>query len=136
MAAFRKRWTRIALAATVGLILGSAATVLVLVHSYYQQSPRRWPLRVFTAAEWKTLVPEERYVFVNDLMSRRVLDGMTRQNVAEVLGEPSFRAPDGRYVTYIVKYVGSGELSMISVYLFHVEFDDAGRVRSYRVRSD
>jgi len=115
-------------------MLGAAATAAILVYS--QQSPRWWPQRAFTSAEWKALAPEERYVLVNDLISRRDLDAMTAQRIAEVLGEPSYRAPDGQYVTYIVKYVGPGVLSFNSVYLLHVEFDEAGRVRSYRVRSD
>src|SRR5712691_3097137 len=70
-----------------------------------EQSPDRWPRQTFSADQWKLLPPEKRYVMVRDLIDSGRLHGQRKEVVVALLGQPSYEAPDGSYVTYVVKNV-------------------------------
>ncbi len=96
----------------------------------------RWPLTGFSSDKWKAAKPENRYVYFRDLDRQGLLIGATREEVSRLLGEPDFKEPEGRYVTYIVKYAGADEKTLNSVFILHIDFGSDGLVSEYRIRGD
>jgi len=58
----------------------------------------------FDHETWLTTPETSRYVMVNDLVDRKVLNALTRDQVKALLGPPSFGSPEyPGYMTYVVK---------------------------------
>lgn len=103
----------------------------------YTTSPRSWPVEEFSVSAWKSSSPEERYVFYRDLARSGRLDGATKQEVVNLLGPPSFEAPEGSYMTYVVNHAEAGEWSLDSIYFLDIRFDSTTtKVRDYLIRGD
>ena len=68
--------------------------------------PLGWPSKHFDHETWWTTPETSRYVMVNDLVDRKVLSGLTRDQVKALLGPASFDSPGyPGYMTYVVKEV-------------------------------
>jgi len=62
------------------------------------------PSKHFDRETWLATPGTSRYVMVNDLVNRKVLIGMTRDQVNTLLGPASFDSPEyPRYMTYVVE---------------------------------
>lgn len=129
------RWfRRSVILAGVLLALG---VVSVLGYAYLQSRfERGWPTERFDSQKWKASSKETRYVYCKDLGQRGLLMNLTAIEVAELLGEPDYRAPDGSYVTYIVKHRDAADIGMTAIYLLHVEFGGTGKVQKTLLRPD
>jgi len=105
--------------------------------SCYQTSTISWPREPFTPNQWKRSAPENRYVFFRSLREQHLLDDARKAEVVELLGTPTYEAPDGLYMTYAIKQAEPSEISFNFVYLLSIEFDrESQRVVSYGIRSD
>lgn len=94
-----------------------------------------WPRERFSGTVWRELPENERYRLARDLLESRTLIGLRREEVAELLGSPSFSAIEGEYDTYVLKHTDSKDLTLDFVYLLRVEYRD-GVVARVAVRSD
>lgn len=121
---------------TVALVVLVSGAGLFFVARGSHDSPRSWPQESFTTEKWAATPEISRFALFNDLAQKKILDGKTRAEVFSHLGKPSFEAPDGRYITYIVKETNPGGYTIDAVYLLHIEFSDDGRVRKYFIRGD
>ena len=118
-------------------VLSACALIAGLALGGCGNPARSWPHKEFSAEQWRLTAPEQRYFFFNSLVGSSHLDNLSRELVVELLGPPDSEAPDGRYVTYVIKYVTEEEWTFDSVYLLHIEFDKQGRgVARYYLRSD
>lgn len=92
----------------------------------------RWPMHRFDRATWMQAKESERFVFVRDLVDRKTLLGMSKQQVVALLGPASSDQDAEKYLAYIVK-ADSG-----LVYLLDIRFsEDASRVvNKVLIRSD
>ena len=97
---------------------------------------KKWPNQAFSTEAWKASVKEHRYVFYNNLVEDKILDNLLRKDVVTLLGKPDFEAPGGTYITYILKYAATGEYSLNSIYMLHIEFDKHDKVLRYYLRAD
>ena len=102
----------------------------------YSLSPERWPALEFSPREWRALSEEKRFVFVKDLTRSGELGGLTQEEVVELLGPPAFAAPEGEYLTYVVKHADPDEPGFNSVYLLHIGLSSSGIVEEVSVRAD
>ncbi len=92
----------------------------------------RWPTTKFDQAKWTQTSDDQRYVFVRDLVDSKKLPGLSKEQVIDMLGKPSFDSGDD-YATYVVK-AASG-----SVYVLDIRFENSlGKklVSKVLVRSD
>lgn len=110
--------------------------VLFFAYSSYKISPASWPSQEFNGESWRKSEPQDRYAYYKDLAAKGVLDGLSRQEVVGLLGEPDWWAPQGDYCVYGLKRREPCEISFNAVYLLHIDFSEQGEVRAYRVRSD
>ncbi len=78
------------------------------------ENPAAWPAVTFDKAKWATTEDEKRFVFARDLIEQKRLHGMSKQEVVDVLGSPSFADSRALYVTYVLK-VSSGNLYILDV---------------------
>jgi hypothetical protein len=99
-----------------------------------QASPESWPRDRFTSETWKLTQREKRFALYNDLATRKLLDGKSKADVTGLLGTPDFEAPDGRYVTYVVRETSPSEYTFNAIYLLQVDLDGKGSVTKYFVR--
>lgn len=99
-------------------------------------SPESWPKETFSPEAWKVTPVERRYVYFNNLVSSKRLDGLSKKEVVAFLGEPNYKSPDGKYITYLLKYAEKGEYSFNAVYFLQIDFDTHGTVLRYFVRAD
>ena len=68
--------------------------------------PVGWPSKHFDRETWLKTPEASRHVMVKDLIDRKILDGLTRDQVKALLGIPSFDSPGyPGYMTYVVKEV-------------------------------
>lgn len=73
---------------------------------------------------------------VRDVIDSDRLQGQPKESVVALLGKPSYEAPDGSYVTYVVKNVPPNVKSFDFVHILHIAFDASGKVASVRLRAD
>jgi hypothetical protein len=95
--------------------------------------PDYWPTTAYDQAQWARSGQQQRYVFVRDLIRKKALIGLTRQQVHARLGAPSFDDGEANYITYVVKADGG------VVHLLDIRFSDhgpAGVVADVFVRRD
>ena len=123
------------------LLLGSALLLLsgaayVVLAGKHQASPSSWPRERFSAQSWAAAPEEERFKLYSDLAERKVLNGKSKSEVIALLGKPSFEAPDGQYLTYVVRSAAPGEYTLNAIYLLQIDLDRDGRVTSYYIRAD
>lgn len=131
---FKKRVWRLAAVASGVLVLGLGS---VLGYAYFISRPDKgWPIESFDPQHWRTATKEARYVYCKDLKRRGLLVHLTLGDVVSLLGAPDYQAPDGRYVTYIVKLRGKSDFGMNAIYLLHVQFGEHGRVNDAFVRAE
>ncbi len=96
----------------------------------------KWPHSAFSSNEWKSTPAPQRYFYFNSLIENKILDNLTQKEVISLLGQPDYKSPDGKYITYILKYAEKNEYSFNSIYLLHIDFDKDGKVVKYFVRAD
>ena len=99
-------------------------------------SQESWPYETFSSEAWKTTPVERRYVYFNNLVRSKKLDGLSKKEVVAFLGEPDYKSPDGKYITYLLKYAEKGEYSFNAVYLLQIDFDTHWTVSQYFLRAD
>lgn len=78
------------------------------------ENPAAWPTVAFDKAKWATTEDEKRFVFARDLIEKKRLHGMSKQEVIDVLGSPSFADNQSPYVTYVLK-VSAGNLYILDI---------------------
>lgn len=125
------------------LLLGVVAIILAVAilgwwfYVDYKTSPRSWPAEEFSSAKWKETEPEHRYVFYRDLAESGRLNGTTKEAVVELLGPPDYEDPQGRSMSYTLKYAGPDEPLFNSLYFLDLRLRPSdGTVRDYAVRAD
>ena len=74
----------------------------------------------------------ERYIFVRDLLEKKLLMGLTRSQVVALLGPPSSEPEGANYFAYVVK-ADSGVLHSLDVELSAI---DPRVVNAVLVRAD
>lgn len=88
----------------LGLAIGALAVGLACgwyaIHAASIFDPRRKWDREFEQRSWASTPQEERYVFINDLVDKKLLIGKSRAEVISLLGEP--RAGDVASCDYLV----------------------------------
>jgi len=109
---------------------------LICIDATCGTSWRSWPREEFSPEAWKASAKEKRYVYYHDLAKTKKLDGLLKKDVVDLLGQPDFVSPDGRYITYILKYAEKGERSFNAIYILEIDFDASGSVSRYFVRVD
>jgi len=129
------RWFKRAVA-IIGAIAVLAVISVVGYAHFLSRFDRRWPTEAFDSQRWKAAPKEARYVYCKDLRQRGLLKSMTAPQVVGLLGEPDYRAPDGSYVTYIVKHRDAADIGMTAIYLLDVRFGATGRVERTLLRPD
>jgi hypothetical protein len=93
-----------------------------------------WPNTKFDSVEWHASREESRYVFVRDLIDRRLLIGKSEAAVRELLGPPTTVDRTGRQLSYVVREGGTG---FDQVYSLDVILDSpAGVVQEVGIRGD
>lgn len=81
--------------------------VLVLIILIVNFSLNAWCSSLsFSPDIWKKTEEAQRYLFVDDLLNRRLLIGKNRAEVVEMLGEPSDKPSNNSDVYYIIKLGG------------------------------
>lgn len=125
---------KLALALGLFVVLG---VVCFFGFLYYRSRPELgWPRDVFKPTVWREANKEDRFRYYRDLKARDTLRDLSREEVEKLLGQPDFRAPNGSYFTYILKYRDPDEWTMNAIYLLQIDFGENGRVRRQLVRPD
>ena len=96
----------------------------------------KWPNTAFSSNEWKLTPDEKRYIYSNTLIGSKKLDGLTQKEVINLLGQPNYKSPDRKYITYILKYAEKNEYSLNSIYILQIDFNADGKVLKYFMRAD
>lgn len=91
-----------------------------------------WPSKNFESAKWMQTKEVERYIFVRDLLEKKLLMGLTRSQVVALLGPPSSEPEGANYFAYVVK-ADSGVLHSLDVELSAI---DPRVVNAVLVRAD
>lgn len=92
-----------------------------------------WPEDKFDSTIWQATAEEERYRFAKDLVSSKILEGLTRTQVIELLGVPSDESISER-MYYIIKQGGSG---FDQVYVIELRLQENGNIiETYLIRGD
>lgn len=84
------------------------------------EEPQSWPSQDFDTAIWAKTPEKDRYVFVNDVVDRGLLQGKNISEVEAMLGTPSVRSESEHSLTYVVKTGGNG---FNQVYVLDIRFD-------------
>jgi hypothetical protein len=95
-----------------------------------------WPSEKFISHDWKQTHAYERYKYFRNLRSSQILDGLSKPQVAQLLGPPDSKAPDGKYFCYGVRDISDVYYSLDAVMVLYVIFDDKRNVLSYHIGSD
>lgn len=96
---------------------------------------RRWPDVIFTSEKWKALAQDERYVLWNDVSRRGLLLDKTRDEIAQMLGQPDSPSGERDRFSYVIKGP-RGEYTLIHVYFLEVYFDQGGRSSRVAIGTD
>lgn len=75
-----------------------------------------WPSKNFESAQWLQTKEIERYVFVRNLLEKKLLMGLARSQVVALLGPPSSEPEGANYFSYVVK-ADSGVVHVLDVKL-------------------
>ena len=95
-------------------------------------NPKNWPMAEFDQSSWLRSTENERYRWAQDIIDRHLLDGLTRNQVIDLLGAPSSQNLES--IAYIVKTGGSG---FNQIYILDIRFKKYNNiVESYRIRGD
>lgn len=90
-------------------------------------SPTTWPTNAFDKAAWNHAKEEDRFKYARNIVeSKRLLD-MSKKDLIDLLGPPSYQSPEDDYLTYVVKSDAGG------VFILDIRLEDKGGTR--RVRS-
>lgn len=92
-----------------------------------------WPSESFSTAAWTATPTAERYKFARDLVESRQLIGKGRDAVFAMLGRPESAAPDGSYVSYIVRNTETKGAVVPGIVVMDVRFS-GGRVSEVVIR--
>jgi hypothetical protein len=93
----------------------------------------RWPVEKFERTKWAQTSEKNRFVYVRDLIEKKILLGAPKEKIINLLGTPSYERPDGTYAVYIVRY-DSG-----LVYVLDLRFQEINKkmfVSKIFIRSD
>ena len=65
---------------------------------------KSWPYKKFTKEAWNNSSIEKRYIYFNNLRERKLLKGLSKDEVIDLLGKPCYNSMDecGSYFTYII----------------------------------
>ena len=123
---------------TFAVVLGvvTVAIAIPLLMSLYESSRFFWPRESFDPNRWRQTPSEERYRQVNDLLSKHNLVGRSEGEVEALLGKPDNRAPDGRYLTYVLKSGERDRFTFNFIYFLRLWVDSRGTVNAVNVSSD
>jgi len=111
-------------------VVGCLLICTPVVVSFYSLRPRPAERIAFDSARWKGAWKTSRCVrqqMVDDLLAKKLLEGLSRKQVVDLLGEPEEHSPcdEANCLVYFVgPYRGMGVDSEWLV----VEFSDQGRV--------
>ena len=112
------------------------AIAIPLLVSLYESSRFFWPRETFDSNRWRQTPSEERYRQVNDLLNKHKLVGRSVSEVELLLGKPDNTAPDGRYLTYVLKSGERDRFTFNFVYFLRLWVDSRGTVSRAEVSSD
>lgn len=73
-----------------------------------------WPMTRFDQTKWSQTDEGNRFVFVRNLIEGKKLENLTKQQVLDLLGKPSYDDINGEYVTYVVK-TSSGNVHILDI---------------------
>lgn len=121
-------------AVVLGVVIVAIAVPILM--SLYESSRFFWPRETFDPSRWRQTPSEERYRQVNDLLSKHNLVGRSVSEVELLLGKPDNKAPDGRYLTYVLKSGEKDRFTFNFVYLLRLWVDSRGTVSDVNVSSD
>lgn len=127
-----KRRRLISVAIVFLIVIISAPFVL----SWAETTHLFWPDEKFEPSRWRSTAHEERYRYFNDLKSSRRLNGVAGSDVVALLGEPDKKAPDGRYLEYMLKSGERDRFSFNAVYFMRVLVDTSGKVTGLTLGAD
>jgi len=125
----------------VFIVLGVLAAICAVVAapfllSWYQGSAISWPRDEFSSGKWSATPSAERYRLYKDLTDKTKLAGATKTEVEALLGKPDSTAPDGRYMTYLLKEAQGESYTSNFVYVLRLDVSPDGTIVDYRVVAD
>ena len=95
-----------------------------------------WPSEPFTPMAWSMTPKEQRYVFYKDLNKSKRLGRLSKDGILNLLGEPDYVEPNGKYISYTLKYAEKSEYTFNAIYFLEIDFDAKGKATRYFVGSD
>jgi hypothetical protein len=121
----------------VGVLAAICAVLAApLLLSWYQGSAISWPRDEFIPSNWSATPSAERYRFYNDLTGKMKLVGATKMEIEALLGKPDSAAPDGRYMTYLLKEAQGERYTSNFIYVLKLDVGPDGKIVDYRVVTD
>lgn len=87
--------------------LGSLLLLVTMIAACSNEEAS-WPRTTFEPNQWRAATEENRYVFVHDLIERKLLVGKSESTVQELLGPPTTIDQTGRQLSYVIREGGSG----------------------------
>ena len=64
--------------------------------------------QTFNSLDWKSAPEEKRYVYVEDLLARKTLEGKSKSEVIDLLGSPNPHSQSPDSIGYIFRLGGYG----------------------------
>lgn len=80
-----------------------------------------WPHTTFSSEDWQRTPEAQRYKLVTNLLERHLLDGKSKAQVIELLGQPSDESVEPRSLAYIIKTGGN---SFDQILILDIRFED------------
>jgi len=121
----------------VGVLVAVCAVVAApFLLSWYQGSAISWPRDEFSSSKWSTTPSAERYRLYKDLTDKVRVAGASKAEIEALLGKPDFAAPDGRYVTYLLKDAQGERYTSNFIYVLRLDVSPDGKIVDYRVVTD
>jgi hypothetical protein len=96
---------------------------------------RGWPRDRFDPRAWALASPGDRFRYVRELRESRRLEGLTREQVIALLGEPTFNPPGAPLVEYVVGLKKPRPFSLGTVVVLQIDFE-AGKVSRTWLRAE
>lgn len=90
-----------------------------------------WPHEAFESKKWLKADIGERYRYVKDLFLSKKIDGLSKRQIVELLGEPESDSIGN--MSYLVKEHGS--FFDPNMYIIVLRFDENDNCKGYFVRS-
>lgn len=88
--------------------------ILLFLLTGCDENPDSWSSVEFNKAKWARTTEEERFIFSRDLVAKRRLHGLSKQEVVSLLGPPSFDDGKATYITYVLK-ISSGKVFLLDI---------------------